>query len=459
MSSSKREFKDFEEFPGVIDENKNLYLFPTLYKTTESGKVREWSIYIRCIKEDSKNQSETKKQNWNLLEENEVPMKEEYIKDGVRIPDGILVQYWTESGIRDMKISRSAASYVMVKNVGKKNERNALQQALVDCRAKYLKKIDEGAVLSIDNLTNSKVRSTTKYYPMLAKKYEDFVNTIKYPVYIQPKLDGCRCVAFLDSYDGKSTYKNVILYTRSHKEYPYNPPNDNIRKALFNTLVSYYRNNESIFLDGELYLHELPLQDINSIVRGKAEEGQHVEYHIYDAFYPSYDKETFANRMKLLTLDNADKRFIKLVKTHCVLSQEINDNLYKTYLEKKYEGIMIRVDSCVYLKSATKKSEQLRSKELLKRKEVYDAEFEVVGYSQGSKGKEVGAVVWICTTGDKTFNVVPNLPHEERYQIFKECETKFDRKYKDRLITVEYRGLSNDGVPLQGKAIGFRDIK
>ena len=76
MSSSKRDFKDFEEFPGAIDEDKNLYLFPKLYKMTESGKVREWSIYIRCIKEDSKNQAITKKQNWNLLEENEVPMKE-----------------------------------------------------------------------------------------------------------------------------------------------------------------------------------------------------------------------------------------------------------------------------------------------------------------------------------------------------------------------------------------------
>lgn len=106
-----------------------------------------------------------------------------------------------------------------------------------------------------------------------------------------------------------------------------------------------------------------------------------------------------------------------------------------------------------------KKSEQLRSKELLKRKELFDGEFEVVGYTQGSKGKEVGAIVWICAIGEKTFNVVPNITHAERYKIFKECEAKFDKKYKNRMITVEYRGVSNDGVPMQGKAIAFRDFK
>lgn len=468
MAANKRSFINFVDFPGEIDEDKNLYVFPTLYKTTDSGKIREWSILIRCIKEDSKDQASTKKQNWELLLENEVPIKQKYLEDGAKVPSGILVEYWTEAGIQDMKISRSAATYVVAKNVGKKNERNALQQALVDCRGKYLKKIDEGSVTDIKSLNKDKdntIGPKTMFYPMLAKKYEDFEKKIKYPVYIQPKLDGCRCIAFLNAIDNP-TYKNVILYSRQQKDWPYNPPNNNVRKSLLQLLIDNYDHelNQSIFLDGELYVHDLPLQDINSIVRGKAEDDQIIEYHIYDMFYPSYDKESFEHRIELLEvlhaeLNNNEKKYIKIVETHHVESRKEEDKLYLEYLAKRYEGIMIRTGKCPYLKSSTKKSEQLRSKELLKRKETFDDEFEVVGYKSGDKGKEVGAVVWICTVGDKTFNAVPNLPHETRYKIFEECEKKFDKKYKDRLMTVEYRGLSNDGVPLQAKAIAFRDVK
>lgn len=464
MSASKRTLVDFDSdnFPGAIDKDRNLYIFPKLYKTNSNDKVREWSIFIRCIKEDSKNQAVTKAQNWDLMNEDEVIIKPEYVPDGAKLPTGIVVQYWTESGNIGMKISRSAATYVIAKNVGKKNERNALQQALVDCRSKYLKKIDEGSVTDIKVLDNPIALTTqTKYYPMLAKKVEDLKKPLVYPVYIQPKLDGNRCVAFLDTFK-KPTYKNVILYSRQQKEYPENPANDLIRKSLLDVFIRNYDvgEGESLFLDGELYLHDTPLQEINSIIRGKAKGGQTIEYHVYDHFYPSYDKQPFSERtIKLKSIFKKDIPNVKMVETHLVETQEENDKLYVDYLDKHYEGIMIRTPTGPYMKSSTKKSEQLRSKDLLKRKELFDDEFEVVGYTQGNRGKEIGAVVWICASGDKTFNSVPNWTHEERYKIFKECEKKFDKKYKNKLLKIEFRGLSRDGVPLQNKAIEFREIK
>jgi ATP-dependent DNA ligase len=460
MSANIRSFVNFEDFPGEINEDKNWYEFPKLYKTTESGKIREWQVIIRCIKEDSKS-ALTKKQNWDLLLEDEVSVKAKYLENDFKMPSGILVQYWTETGIQGMKISRSAATYVVAKNVGKKNERNALQQALVDCRSKYLKKIDEGSTnieALAKNIENITINQKTMFYPMLAKKYEDFINKFTYPVYVQPKLDGCRCIAFLDD-NNEPTYKNVILYTRQQKDWPFNDSNNEIRKNLLNILVENYDNdlNQSIFLDGELYVHDLPLQEINSIARGKTNDL--LEYHVYDMFYPNYDKESFAYRIKSLENIIKNNQLVKLVSTHYVQSREEDDKLYINYLEKKYEGTIVRTNDCPYLKSSTKKSEQLRSKNLLKRKETFDSEFEVVGYSQGTKGKNVGAIVWVLAAGDKTFNAVPNLSHEERYKIFEECEKKFDKKYKNRMMTVEYRGLSNDGIPLQAKAIEFRDYQ
>lgn len=468
MASDKRSFVDFENFPGSINQDKNLYMFPTLYKTTDSGKVRKWTIYVRLIKRDSMDKKETKKQNWELMTEVEVSIKTKYLVDGEKISDGNIAQIWTESGVIDMKNSRSAASYIEPKNVGKKNERNTLQQALVEARGKFLKKKDEGGVEELTNLAKElKITNSTKFYPMLAKKYPDFIKKIKYPVFIQPKLDGDRCIAFLDSVK-EPTFNNVVLYSRQQKEYPSNPPNDKIRASLLEILKDNYNDkNESLYLDGELYKHDVDLQDINSVIRGKSLSGEIMQYHVYDHFYPSYDAETFKDRNKILKgiyngMDSKDKEFIKLVETKLVNSEQECDEEYVEFLDKKYEGIMIRNPEGPYLKSATKKSEQLRSKDLLKRKMIFDEEFEVVDYTEGTKGKDVGAVVWICESKNKakdTFNAVPNLPYEDRYKIFKECKKKFASKYEGRMINVEFRGLSKDGIPLQAKAIEFRDYE
>jgi ATP-dependent DNA ligase len=479
MSADKRSLTDFENMPGQINSDTNRYELPTLYKTAATGKLRQWTIYCRLIKEGSMNQDETKSQNWNMLDEDEVSIKSSYLPNGIKIPDGIISEMWSESGVINMKISRSPASYILVpKNLGKKNERNVLQQALIEMRASFLKKVDAGSSTDIDikDKGKGKITKTTKFYPMLAKKYEDFIKKIKYPVYIQPKLDGNRCIVFLDN-NNHPTFENVIMYTRSLKEYPNSPPNDLIRKTLLNLLIKNYNvdKNESIYLDGELYMHGKSLQEINSDVRGKSLNNETVQYWVYDHFYPSYEKESFKDRTKILddifkinevnevnaVKDNTES-IIKLVPTTIIESEEACDKIYINYLADKYEGIMIRSPSGIYQKSATKKSEQLRSKDLLKRKEVYDSEFEVVDYTEGNKGKEIGAVIWICNSGNDnndTFNVTPNLPIKERYEIYKECTVKFVTKYKNRLLTVQYRGFSQNDIPLQAKGIEFRDIK
>lgn len=475
MASDKRNFTNFsneDDFPGKINSDKNMYEFPTLYKTASTGKPRQWVIYCRLIKEDSMDTDLTKKQNWNELEETEVPMKQKYLENGEKVPDGIVAQIWTEGGIIGMKISRSAATYILEpKNAGKKNERNVLQQALVNMRSKYLKKIDDGSSTNIDAETELVVSEKTKYYPMLAKKYEDFIGKIKFPVYVQPKLDGNRCVVFLDTIDNP-TYKNVIMYTRSHKELPYNKTNDAIRKALLDLLADNYHAvapKESLFLDGELYMHNKSLQQIGSDAKGKNAAAGAIQYWVYDHFYPSYDKEPFSERVDILAeiydeLADEHKSLIKLLDTWEVTSADQLNDLYKEVLDENYEGLMIRTPDGPYLKSATKKSEQLRSKDLLKRKEVFDDEFEVVGFTDGNNGKEIGAVIWICkienpVEGNGEFHVTPNMPLKERYVIYKECLKKFDTKYKGRMMTVEYRGLSDNGIPLMAKAIAFRDYK
>jgi len=99
-----------------------------------------------------------------------------------------------------------------------------------------------------------------------------------------------------------------------------------------------------------------------------------------------------------------------------------------------------------------------RSANLLKLKPVFDDEFKIVGYKEG-KGKDAGAITWELETKDKIkFSATPNMPLNERKKLFKKV-AKNEDKYIGKMMTVEYRGLSNDDVPLQPKAITTRDYE
>ena len=75
------------------------------------------------------------------------------------------------------------------KNVGKKNEINSFKQAFKEAGALIEKKVSEGYFITSDEAKNSNV-----ILPMLAKDFNKEEHKIKYPCFIQPKLDGMRCL-------------------------------------------------------------------------------------------------------------------------------------------------------------------------------------------------------------------------------------------------------------------------
>ena len=101
------------------------------------------------------------------------------------------------------------------------------------------------------------------------------------PVFIQPKLDGVRC---LIQYDNST----VTAYSRTGKEWK------NIDHILFN-LRPFFQLNPNVVLDGELYNHKLKddFEKIISCVRKtkptdehRRESEQLVEFHCYDVIPP-----------------------------------------------------------------------------------------------------------------------------------------------------------------------------
>jgi len=445
MASSKRNFTDFDNFPGNINDS-GYYVLPTLWHKDELDRLRKWTIHIRMIKKGDK----LKGIDWNMLKENQVPIEESYFKD--KIPESISAEMWVETGIEGMKITRNSPTYFdepIYK--GRSNERNVFQRALIESRSSWLKKKD----LGLSEVRDGEKTVSEMYFPMLAKTFKDAEKYLKYPLYIQPKLDGVRCIIYLKN---KDDINSVVAYTRTKKIFP---SIDYIKELLYPYLKKFYTNT-SLYLDGELYKHGKPLQEISGDSRNEKEKKDN-EYHIYDCFYPDKMDMPFEERHLLLDKFNTElnkdsniRKYIKEVPTYLVDKAESNKK-YKEFIKKRYEGAMLRNIEGVYVGNSEKST--TRSNDLVKMKPSFTDEFKCVNYTEGKRGKDKGAVIWICENNGIEFNVTPKETYEERYETYKDCVKNFNKKYYGRMLTVEYQDKSEDDIPLRAKAIGFRDIE
>lgn len=447
----------------IVDNN---YVFPEILSSDKLGRTRKWEIRVRLIK--------TKKDfteiDWPEMEEPELPLLAGYIDGSKPLPKNCFAQYWVVHGILDTvddddkksekktkektkekkrsKLTRCAPTYPEPKNVGRANERNRLQQAIFEAEREHTKKLERyGQPAESPDLKHPLL------YPMRAtdrKKITADKTTGKkysYPIYVQPKLDGERRVAF------RMTGGDVVMYTRDFKMTSESPTILRIYeelKPIFAALDS------RIYLDGELYVHGLQMQDIHSLASAGNADGR-LEYHIYDCFRPDRPKDTFEERWAYLS-EFKDGDYVKFVTTHLVADEREEDRLFEMYISKKlkYEGIMLRVLPNLYTFGTVK--EQCRSRQLLKRKPNVDEEFEVVDYTSGKNGRATDALIWICQLPDgTTFKATPLGSTEDRRALFRECESAFDEKYKGRMLKVQFTGKSKKGVPKTAYSAGFRD--
>lgn len=486
MTSSKKSFKNFRAFPGSVN-GSGVYEFPTLTKKDKSGNSRFWTIFVRLIVHEGPDGPARRKQNWLLSEDKSVEIKDEYFEgksDYVgpyALPDNVIAQYWTEHGIiadaksdKKYAVSRTAPTFVRKgKNIGKINATTVFTQALIGARSKY------------DKVNNEHVAN--RYYPMALHKYSltprDESKQIKYPVAVQPKLDGVRIVAYWDIKKRKT-----VMYSRKLKDIA---SNDHIIRAL-NALFRLI-NCPGIYLDGELYKHGMHVQEISGLARGDSKSTE-AELHIFDCFFPyvklekmkKYRNMGFHKRNVLLReifgkVDDADtktsaliKKCIKKVDTYTATSKEHEDMLYEQSLKKGYEGTVVKNMDGEYKYSSER---EYRTYQARKRKPRETAEFEIVGFTQGRSGRAIGALIWKlktpgCLCEEKKckcpypkkimFPAIPKGPwgtDEKRYEMFESFNTTdaFEQ-FKGKKMTVEFDTYSKDGVPLYAWAIAVRDI-
>jgi len=222
--------------------------------------------------------------------------------------------------------------------------------------------------------------------PMLAHKYDDSRVDWSLPVYIQPKLDGVRClIKRVSDFPGQENLASfsVKAYSRTGKEFK------NV-KHITNALKPFFFNNPDVTLDGELYNHELKndFEKIISLVR-KQKPTKHdrldaedlVQFHCYD-YFNGVTYDSYKTRMQQLACADIYDVQIKRVPTLLVDSYSSARDIHETYLSNGYEGSIIRLNGLY---------KHGRSYDLMKFKDFSDTEATIVGYELG-KGKRTGTL-------------------------------------------------------------------
>lgn len=296
------------------------------------------------------------------------------------------------------------------------------------------KKKKEGYVDNLEEINNPKKIFIT---PMLAKKVTFLKNNsikgMKFPLYVQPKIDGFRCLCHFNKEN-----KKIMLFSRKNKEYK---GLDTIKKQL-KKLYNNNNNNKffdkSIYLDGELYDKNIPFEELSGHLK-KAQHSIHydlpsIKFLIFDCF-SIQNPSPFSERTLYLRERINSKENIEYVETSLVNGLKEFQNKFDKFVTENYEGLMARNKDSFYEISK-------RSSNLQKYKKSMDDEFEIIGFEEG-KGTDEGTVIWKCKTEENIiFNVRPVGTREHRSNLLKNAE-----KHIGDFLTVQYQELSNKKVP------------
>ena len=223
---------------------------------------------------------------------------------------------------------------------------------------------------------------TTHFKPMLAHKFDNKRVDWSKPVFIQPKLDGIRCIMTADG-----------CYSRNGKKFM------NVQHLYTKAIKDLFKVNPLLVIDGELYNHDLRdnFEKIVSLVRkqkptsdDRKEARKLIQYHVYD-FVMAYkgkldliesDMNRYEKRMHQLVCSDMYGKHIRYVHAQRVANFDTAKRLHIKYKSQGYEGSILRLDGPYKCG---------RSYDLMKFKDFSDTEAKIVSWVEG-KGKRRGTI-------------------------------------------------------------------
>lgn len=398
---------------------KHIDRLPILYGIEKNGKIKTWEANI-------------------------------YLNGGTNTQTSHHAFATIEHGQQDGKKQLTVRDYTEGKNIGKKNETTPLEQCIAETRRKWLDKKEKESYQETVPVQHEECQSpqteasaAKKYFPMLAQKFEPETSvakkhTITFPCFVQPKLDGLRCVIYRDPTTGeirRQSRTGTYFDTMSH---------------IATSLAPLFAKFPNVVLDGELYTTEIPFEELAGLIKKKklAENDVNrlcaIQYHIYDVvdektpFHARRDsiKKMFAQVAASTAASPHNlPPYICLVETTEAKTVAEFKAEFGRFIEAGYEGIMLRNKGGMYRCN-------YRSHDLQKYKEFEEDEFRITGFTQGD-GRDKGTVIWVCETKEgKEFTVRPRGTMESRRKLF---ET--GQKYVGKMLTVIYQELTEEGKP------------
>ena len=233
----------------------------------------------------------------------------------------------------------------------------------------------------------------TTFKPMLAHPVSKKIDWKNETHFIQPKLDGVRCII-----------TRYGAYSRNNKQF-------HNCKHILTELKPLFDDNPYLILDGELYNHKFKdnFNKIISLVRkqkptqqDKFEAASYLQFHCYDLFsdYDAYSHLKFIDRTLAITnLKSKYKlKFTHEVDTKVIWNDEELNKYHKQNKAKGYEGSMLRTNSLY---------EQKRSYTLQKVKDWSDTEITITDYIEGRGKFKNGLGKFIGVDSDNRVVEVP----------------------------------------------------
>lgn len=326
------------------------------------------------------------------------------------------------------------------KNLGKKNATTIETQTIREATSVY------------DKYKRNNNKDTDLYPPMLASKYDDKSGlenvmisdlVLDKDYYVEYKLDGNRAVAF---------YKNnkLTVYSRERKIIY-------THAGLTSELEVLLRDYPGKYLDGELYLHGVPLQKITGQVRKQNPKDVTIFYkfYVFDLFDPDQIDMPFRERRAALEslFSNPDIKhsYIELIPSILTRDNGQVREMYLTALSLGYEGLMLKYPDSIYEYSY----KNYHSKFLKKIKPSTRSEYKIIGFETGV-GKNINAITLVLETdkGQPFRCTIKNTLDfkESLYELWKDRDY-FEKNILGRLATIEFQSLSNDGIPLRAVCV------
>ena len=362
-----------------------------LYQKTGSGSINYWRVFTNC---------DTVHSEWG--------------------------QVGTTSPQRESYVARPT-------NVGRKNERDGVAQAEFEAKALWKKK---KRVKYFESIEDAQTKLNLK--PMLAKEYKErlAMGKVVFPVMVQPKLNGYR--AFVYKRNGQ-----VLVQSRGGKFYGMQHIIDEISHTLM------MMDDLQLILDGELYHHGMSLQKTSSLVKRPRYPGsEQIQMHVYDTTSATEPGDGLEWGERFCNLENIDQALLSrlqyFVKVDSVLANSPHevDMLHKAFVADGYEGAIIRTMDHRYRFG-------YRSPGLLKRKDMEDKEFIIVGWTVGKDD----VPMWVVKLENgRELPVRPLGTEEERAEMLQDADNQIGK-----LLKVRFQDRTDDGVPTMARGIEIRD--